>query len=164
MTFCVTWVVERIVTTHFLNPLDGMASSRNRLIEPGGKGPSPTFSAFLRVSVDSNQNRQVIFQMISIFPRVKKEYHKPELRILPNFHHYYLLKSGFEDLVQSSCFCYSPLALVLLTPMYLIWSMTKDSLAVCKIAGRFDGHFVIVKPKEQPLDLERNVDAELNTA
>ena len=58
MTFWETCVVERIVTTHFLNPLDGRASSLSRFIgEEDGDNPS----AFRSVSVDSNQNKEVIF-------------------------------------------------------------------------------------------------------
>lgn len=57
MTFWVTWVVERIVTTHFLKPVEGIASSRNRFI---GEEEDERLSALLRVSVGSNQKRQVI--------------------------------------------------------------------------------------------------------
>jgi len=59
MTFCVTWVVERIVTTHFLNPLEGIASSRNRFT---GEDVELRSSAFFRVSSGSNQNKQVIYK------------------------------------------------------------------------------------------------------
>ncbi len=58
ITFRVTCVVDKIVTTHFLNPLEGRASSRSRFTGVTG-GDS---SAWVRVSVDSNQNKQVIWQ------------------------------------------------------------------------------------------------------
>ncbi len=57
MTLSVTCVVESIVTTHFLNPLEGSASLSSRLI---GDEEGAIPSAFRRVSVDSNQNKQVI--------------------------------------------------------------------------------------------------------
>lgn len=57
MTFCVTCVVERIVTTHFRNPLEGTASSLSRFT---GDDDGDNFSAFCRVSVDSNQKKHVI--------------------------------------------------------------------------------------------------------
>ena len=63
MTFCVTWVVDSIVTTHFRNPLEGRASSRSRFI---GDEAGDNFSAFSRVSVDSNQNKQVIYTHFSV--------------------------------------------------------------------------------------------------
>lgn len=58
MTFCVTCVVERIVTTHFRKPLEGCASSLSRFT---GEDDGDKFSAFFNVSVDSNQNKQVIY-------------------------------------------------------------------------------------------------------
>jgi hypothetical protein len=58
MTFCVTCVVDKIVTTHFRNPLEGRASSRSRFTGADGDNSS----AWVRVSVDSNQNKQVIWQ------------------------------------------------------------------------------------------------------
>jgi hypothetical protein len=61
MTFCVTCVVERIVTTHFLKPLEGRASSRSRFI---GDGDGDNCSALSSVSVDSNQNKQVIYTQL----------------------------------------------------------------------------------------------------
>jgi hypothetical protein len=63
ITFWVTCVVESMVTTHFLNPLEGMASSRSRLM---GENECDNDSALRSVSVDSNQNKQVIYFTISI--------------------------------------------------------------------------------------------------
>lgn len=57
MTFCVTCVVESIVTTHFLKPVVGIASGRRRLT---GEYADDRFSAVFKVSVGSNQNKQVI--------------------------------------------------------------------------------------------------------
>jgi hypothetical protein len=57
MTFCVTCVVESMVTTHFLKPLEGIASSRSRLT---GDEEDDRFSAWFNVSVVSNQKRHVI--------------------------------------------------------------------------------------------------------
>lgn len=47
----------RIVTTHFLNPGVGMASEMSRLTSWRGVSDEPAFSS---VSIDSNQNKQVI--------------------------------------------------------------------------------------------------------
>src|SRR4051812_17822940 len=58
ITFCVTCVVERMVTTHFLNPLEGTASSLSLFT---GDEDGDNFSAFCNVSVGSNQNKHVIF-------------------------------------------------------------------------------------------------------
>ena len=60
MTLGETWVVERIETTHFLNPLEGIASFRSRFITV----VLDTVSAFFSVSVDSNQNKQVIYMTL----------------------------------------------------------------------------------------------------
>jgi len=57
ITFCETCVVVSVVTTHFRNPVVGRASVLSR----GTTEAGPTFSASLRVSVDSNQNKQVIY-------------------------------------------------------------------------------------------------------
>lgn len=63
ITFCVTCVVDKIVTTHFRNASVGMASgaSRSTRDEFGAQ-----FSAFRRVSVVSNQKRQVNWCEVSI--------------------------------------------------------------------------------------------------
>ena len=58
MTFWVTWVVVSIVTTHFRKPLDGKAP----ILSLGTIAFGVTFSASLSVSVDSNQNKDVICQ------------------------------------------------------------------------------------------------------
>src|SRR5271154_6708714 len=57
MTFCVTCVVDKIVTTHFRNDTVGIASGTSRLT---GDDAFVHSSARRRVAVDSNQNRQVI--------------------------------------------------------------------------------------------------------
>ena len=62
MTFCVTCVVDRIVTTHFLNPLEGSASALSLFT---GDELDDKFSALLSVSIDSNQNRHVILNAVS---------------------------------------------------------------------------------------------------
>lgn len=56
MTFCVTCVVERIVVTHFMNPVAGYASGMNRVEV---KGENSAFSILETVVDDSNQKRQV---------------------------------------------------------------------------------------------------------
>ena len=61
MTFWVTCVVVRIVTTHFRNPLVGNVPA----FSLGTIVVGVTFSASLSVSVDSNQNKHVIFQTVS---------------------------------------------------------------------------------------------------
>lgn len=58
MTFCVTCVVERIVTTHFLNPLEGTASGLSRFT---GDEDADKLSALCNVLVGSNQNKHVIY-------------------------------------------------------------------------------------------------------
>lgn len=58
MTFCVTWVVERIVVTHFRNPNVGMASGTSGV---AGIGAVLDSSTRWRLKDDSNQNRQVIY-------------------------------------------------------------------------------------------------------
>lgn len=57
VTFCETCVVMRIVTTHFVNPTVGKASGLSRSM---AVDPAHEFSARFSVSVDSNQNKQVI--------------------------------------------------------------------------------------------------------
>ena len=56
-TFCATRVVERIVVTHFLNPVVGFASDTSRL---GGCSGRLESSICCNRSEDSNQNRHVI--------------------------------------------------------------------------------------------------------
>lgn len=62
MTLSVTCVVDKIVTTHFRNPIEGMASSRSlftgddRFVKP---------PALCKVSMLSNQNKQVIYSFLS---------------------------------------------------------------------------------------------------
>ena len=65
MTFWVTCVVESIVTTHFRNPLEVRASSRSRLM---GDDAFDKVSALRSVSVDSNQNKHVIYFPVSGVP------------------------------------------------------------------------------------------------
>jgi hypothetical protein len=62
MTFGVTCVVDNIVRTHFLNVAVGMASGA---IRSTGEELGVQFSAFRRVSVVSNQKRQVNYNAIS---------------------------------------------------------------------------------------------------
>ena len=58
MTFCETWVIERIVVTHFLKPVVGIASVGNWVLGiGGGRLVSSTRDNSLE---PSNQNRQVI--------------------------------------------------------------------------------------------------------
>ena len=52
-----------MVTTHFRNPLEGRASSRSRLT---GEDERDNDSALRSVSVDSNQNKHVIYFTVSI--------------------------------------------------------------------------------------------------
>lgn len=61
ITFCVTCVVERMVTTHFLKPEEGKASALSRFT---GEDVNDKFSALLRVSIDSNQNKHVILTLL----------------------------------------------------------------------------------------------------
>ncbi len=42
MTFCVTWVVDKIVVTHLRNPMVGMASDRRDVVGIGGEWDSST--------------------------------------------------------------------------------------------------------------------------
>ena len=88
MTFCVTWVVDRIVTTHFRKPLEGRASSRSRFT---GEDDGENCSAFFSVSVDSNQNKQVIY-VKSVFAVRERGFfiNIPVQRIQLGFRHYYL--------------------------------------------------------------------------
>lgn len=67
MTLSVTCVVESIITTHFRNPVEGIASSRSRLT---GEEDLDVRSAFSSVAVDSNQNKQVICRQLTIYPRL----------------------------------------------------------------------------------------------
>lgn len=62
MTFGVTCVVDNIVRTHFLNVAVGMASGA---ILSTSEELGVQFSAFRRVSVVSNQKRQVNYHAIS---------------------------------------------------------------------------------------------------
>ena len=57
-TFCATSVVERMVVTHFLNPVDGLASETNNR---GGSIDVFESSTRCRTSDSSNQNKHVIF-------------------------------------------------------------------------------------------------------
>lgn len=57
MTFCDTWVVDRIDTTHFRNPIVGIASETSGSMGVGVTLHSSTKS---KLKEDSNQNRQVI--------------------------------------------------------------------------------------------------------
>lgn len=57
ITFGVSCVVVRIVTTHFVNPDVGKASGRSRST---AFDTDHEFSALFKVSMDSNQNKQVI--------------------------------------------------------------------------------------------------------
>ena len=57
MTFCVTCVVERIVTTHLRKGVVGTASRTSGFT---GDDVVVHSSAFRRVDTDSNQKRQVI--------------------------------------------------------------------------------------------------------
>ncbi len=59
MTFCVTWVVERTLYTHFWNCSYGFARAGSRGTGAFG-GLDRTDSASLRLSTDSNQKRHVI--------------------------------------------------------------------------------------------------------
>lgn len=63
MTFGVTCVVDNIVRTHFRNVAVGMASGA---ILSTGEALGVQFSAFRRVSVVSNQKRQVNYNAISM--------------------------------------------------------------------------------------------------
>jgi hypothetical protein len=94
MTFCVTCVVDRIVTTHFLNPVEGTASSRSRFT---GEEEEDSCSALYRVSVDSNQNKHVIFAHISMVYHLVRDMNIPVLQTLLNFLHYCLSKPGSAD-------------------------------------------------------------------
>lgn len=55
MTFEATWVVTKIVATHFLKPVVGMASGTRGCV---GRGEDE-FKACLSVDEFSNQKRQV---------------------------------------------------------------------------------------------------------
>jgi hypothetical protein len=57
MTFCVTWVVDNIVVTHFRNPMVGTASEIRGV---AGIGVAWDSSTRWRMMDDSNQKRQVI--------------------------------------------------------------------------------------------------------
>lgn len=57
MTFCATWVVDRIVVTHFLNPVVGLVSGHKSC---GTEIAESESSAKSRTAELSNQNRQVI--------------------------------------------------------------------------------------------------------
>lgn len=59
MTFGVTWVVERIVATHFLNPVDGIASGVSAAT---ARGIDLDPSICCRRLEFSNQKRQVILR------------------------------------------------------------------------------------------------------
>lgn len=61
MTFCVTCVVERTLYTHFRNWSYGFANDCN--LGTGALiGHEWIASAFLRSSIDWNQNKQVIYK------------------------------------------------------------------------------------------------------
>ncbi len=80
-------MVVRIVTTHFLNPLEGIASSLSRSI---GDDDRHSSSAFRSVSVGSNQNKHVIFvSWLAGGVRINESRALLVLRIQPNFHHYH---------------------------------------------------------------------------
>jgi hypothetical protein len=59
ITFCVTWVVDKTLYTHFRNCSWGLAKAGSRGIEAFG-GRERTDSALFKSSIDSNQNKQVI--------------------------------------------------------------------------------------------------------
>ena len=63
MTFCVTCVVERMVVTHFRNPIEGFASDTRGVV---GRGVILDSSTRWRVKLDSNQNRQVILESLAL--------------------------------------------------------------------------------------------------
>lgn len=58
ITFCVTWVVDRIVVTHFRKPVEGEASGTKAI---RGRGENRGSSILESVGEDSNQKRQVIY-------------------------------------------------------------------------------------------------------
>lgn len=60
MTFCVTWVVDRIVVAHLRKPVVGMASGMSMAL--CACVPSPSLTS-CKTEADSNQKRQVICQM-----------------------------------------------------------------------------------------------------
>lgn len=65
MTFLDTKVVVRMVVTHLRNPIEGVASGTRPLSTKDTSGIS---SASRNVAADSNQNKQVIYDSVSILP------------------------------------------------------------------------------------------------
>jgi hypothetical protein len=59
MTFCATWVVVRMVVTHFLKPVVGIASGTRACMGSRGELVSKTCLSVVELS---NQNRQVTWR------------------------------------------------------------------------------------------------------
>jgi hypothetical protein len=62
ITFCVTWVVVKIVVTHFKNPMVGNASGASGFTTLPFK--TEVSSARCKVVADSNQKRHVILGLL----------------------------------------------------------------------------------------------------
>jgi len=97
MTFCVTCVVDKIVTTHFRNETVGIASGTRRLT---GDEALVHSLARRRVAVDSNQNKQVIYYICQLKIYDRTEF-IPEQRTPPDFPRYCLSMLEFEGLAGS---------------------------------------------------------------